>query len=615
MSDTPLDPPQNMASDLGELLDFLPGVIIQGNYTVDGPKAFLYVSKGAQEVFGVDREQLLANSHLFLAMCHPTDLRSVKASLHKAVSTCSDWRHSWRIRHTGQPDRWVRVSSRHLTTLADGSTIRVSSFIEINREKKLEVALRKATDHANKANKAKSIFLANISHEIRTPLNGILGYAQLLCQQQELTEDSLRNITALQQCGQHLLSVINDVLDMARIESGRLSIDMKAMFIARLLADTHSIIAPLAKSHQLKFDIFCAERVPKAIISDRTRLRQVLINLLNNAVKFTQRGGVTLNVSAQEHHLQFIVQDTGCGIPHHQLDRIFERFERIGSDHAIEGTGLGLAITHHLVKALKGTITVTSTMDVGSTFVVTIPYTEVSALAYQGDESGDQNFLLPTINVTPPPNILVIDDDDVSRDVLCRLLVATGFFAYSAKNGEEAFTLLEQQSIDLILSDLVMPVMDGITFIKTLINHPKFHTIPCVAVSASIYLENIKSAQKAGFKTLLEKPVSPKHMFDTICSLLNIKQDAKKIIEHQETTHDYSKLSVDLSQQVYEQFTSLLAIGDIEALQTLVATYFSDDRYGNFRQEMQRALQALDIDTATHLIEEIFQSTDKRKGR
>lgn len=372
-------PPHDMASGLEELLDFLPGVIVQGHYSVDGPMSFLYVSRGAFEVFGITREQLLADSQLFFAICHPEDLVALKESIRIAVSTQTDWRHSWRICHHNRPDRWVRVSSRHLRALTDGSAIRVSSFIDITREKELEGELRKSMQEAERANNAKSAFFANMSHEMRTPLNGILGYAQLISHQQQLTDENVNNLKALGQCAHHLLSVINDVLDMARIESGRLSLQIVSVIVPQLLSDVYSVIVPLASNHQLTFQLSCADDVPNAILSDSTRLRQILINLLNNAVKFTDHGKIALHVSVREDGLLFEVTDTGCGIDKDQLDTIFQPFERLKRHQNIEGTGLGLAITHHLVQALHGTLSVQSRQGCGSKFVVYLPYQQADS--------------------------------------------------------------------------------------------------------------------------------------------------------------------------------------------------------------------------------------------
>ncbi len=621
--------PQDMADNLGELLDSLPGVIIKGHYTTEGPKVFLYVSQGAKEIFGVSREQLKADSQLFWAICHPDDRDDLKASISKAVTEKSDWVHSWRVCNicqtgptgidgqpyideqphiNGQPARWIRVSSRHFRSLPDGSAIRVSSFLDITREKRLEEGLRLASHNAEQANKAKSTFLANISHEMRTPLNGILGYAQLLSHQLQLTGQAAKNLKSLSQCGNHLLAVINDVLDMARIESGLLNLQSNPIALEQLFSDVNSVIEPLASAHGLDFTMSCSSDLPPSILSDDTRLRQILINLLNNAVKFTESGKVSLAVSIVNDQLQCIVTDTGCGIPANRIDTIFKPFERLDVHHSTEGTGLGLAITSHIVECLNGTLTLESEPGKGSRFTILLPYEEVAIT--EGEAFGCTAFELKPLDLHPPPRILVVDDRKSNRDVLKQTLELYGFAAMGAENGIEALRLLRQRPFDLLLSDIRMPVMGGLELIGEMKQDKNLKDIPCIAISASIFPGQIQQVLEAGFHRFLPKPCSQQQLFTCLCDTLNLKRQAHNP-EQQEQSEPATlnaqqppdmSASAPLPSDTLNRLKAQIDIGDIDGLRSVLAQELSSPEHASLKNILESFLDALDLEGFTKFL-------------
>ncbi|CAM3630960.1 PAS domain-containing hybrid sensor histidine kinase/response regulator [Parendozoicomonas haliclonae] len=604
--------PEVMDNQLEEILNSMPGVVVQGNYTVDGPRAFLYVSKGAREVFGVSSSALKANSQLFFDICHPDDLPPLKASIHEAVSQNKDWVYSWRVIKPDGKTSWVRVSSRHFGTLADNSVIRVSNFVDITREKSLEKKLRLAQKKAEQANKAKSAFLASVSHEMRTPLNGILGYSQILSRQLDLTGQNARNLESLQRCGKHLLAVINDVLDMARIESGRLSLQAKPTLLQKLLFDVGSVITPLAASHGLNYSLHTATDLPDCILIDATRLKQVLINLLNNAVKFTDKGHVDLHVQRQQEQLQFVVTDTGCGIPRDKLTTIFQPFARLDNHYSVEGTGLGLAITSHIIHALHGHIAIDSEVGEGSRFTITIPFEE--ATLPERDISDTTNFNYEKLKLDPPPRILVVDDRESNRDILKQILTMAGFKVSLAENGQDALDKLHRRTFDLVLSDLRMPVMGGLELLASILQEPKLANIPCIAISASVFPDQIQQVLKAGFRTFLPKPCSLPKLLGTVYDALHIHPEpaSHQTMEtaEQNATDDTKTRSphIKLDNTLSKRFHTLLDIGDIEELEALVNTLLSEPEHTTARQQLLACLNALDLNSFSEVLETLSET-------
>ncbi|NEQ98782.1 MAG: response regulator, partial [Cyanothece sp. SIO2G6] len=406
-----------------------------------------------------------------------------------------------------------------------------------------QVQLFQNMEHAQKfadaANQAKSRFLSTISHELRTPLNAVLGMVQLLQRDNSLTEQQAQRLATIGSSGEHLLSLINDVLEMSRIEAGKAKLEEKAIQLPAFLNTLHDILDPTASAKGLSLIFDLAVDLPDYIRTDEGKLRQVLINLLGNALKFTPKGTVTLhseivpNLSIPESfgmegdrpiQLHFAVQDTGPGISAENLESIFEAFNQTEDGFQTqEGTGLGLTICKQFVTLMGGQIAVESEVGVGSTFHF---YVEV----HHASAAETQSFSRATLGLAPNqviPKILVVEDQATNRLLLVELLKSLGFEVESAANGQEAIDRWQDWSPDLIWMDLRMPVMDGYAAtceIKRLAQSSTTNnSCPIIiALTANAFEEDRKRALDTGCDDFVRKPYQEQDLLDTMAKYLGV---------------------------------------------------------------------------------------------
>lgn len=372
---------------------------------------------------------------------------------------------------------------------------------------------------AEMANQAKSRFLANMSHELRTPLNGILGYAQILLRDDTLSERQSAGLRVIQQSGEQLLTLINDILDFAKIEAGKQELDLTDIPLAKFLRIIAEIISVKAEQKRLVFICNTAPDLPSGIRADEKRLRQALLNLLANAVKFTDHGQVSLDVRfSPPTRLRFEVQDTGIGISEDQLESIFQPFEQGGeAQRRLGGTGLGLAISQRFVRLMGGDIRVESRIGQGSTFwfELDLPVVEaemaaapaeVVVIGYQGARK----------------KVLVVDDVAENRALLVDMLGQIGFEMVEAENGSEGLEKAQTLRPDLILMDIVMPEMDGLEATRLLRQLPAQMEVPIIAISASTSGGDKESSLAAGANAFQPKPIDFGILLPQIASLLKL---------------------------------------------------------------------------------------------
>jgi signal transduction histidine kinase/CheY-like chemotaxis protein len=382
---------------------------------------------------------------------------------------------------------------------------------------------------AQTANRSKSEFLANMSHELRTPLNAIIGFAQLMERDATLTLQQQDSLTIINRSGEHLLNLIDDVLDMSKIEAGRITLNCQPFDLLELLQVLKDMFSMRAEKKQLFLQFEIAEDIPQYINSDRAKLRQILINLLGNAIKFTDSGGVTLRVqivdrteeTIDNRRLLFEIEDTGRGIAPEERDKLFQPFMQTASGLQSEGgTGLGLAISRRFVRLMGGDISINSTLNKGSSFCFEIETSVVESS--QIEQPAVRKRVIAIAPEQPTYRILVVDDRLENRNLLKQLLDSVGFETQTATNGLEAINIWQKWQPNFIWMDMRMPVMDGYEATRKIKAYPQGKKTTIVAITASAFEKQKENILAAGCDDSIAKPFQEQTIFDIMAKYLGV---------------------------------------------------------------------------------------------
>lgn len=572
-------------------------------YILNPDGTFAYFSPSVKEALQYEPDEFVG--HHFAPMIHPDYLQLCVDAMQRLVETGQTiWGLEYLIKPKVGDWRWY-ISN--ISAVYDGAgqvLYCVGVARDVTQRKLIEEELRRAKAAADAANEAKSEFLANMSHELRSPLNAILGFAQLLQRGSTLNTDQRENVDTIIRSGEHLLTLINNVLDLSKIEAGRTTLNETNFDLDQLLNDVEGMFQLRAQEKQLQLVCDRDANLPQCIRTDPVKLRQVLINLLSNAVKFTEAGQITLraNVAGWERQkvshistphslpptpyprtLHFEVEDTGVGISPDDVDDLFAAFAQTESGKAQEGTGLGLAISRKFVELMGGTLSVSSQFQQGTIFRFDIRATVVNPVDLPQRRQSQRLQVVGLESNQPQYRILVVDDKFENRQLLIKLLTPLGFELRQASNGKEAIALWLEWEPHLIWMDMRMPVMDGYEATKQIKATTQGQATAVIALTASALEEQKAIVLSAGCDDFIRKPFQETDIFETMQKHIGVR-------------YVYTELVPNPTQLGPNRQQAITAQCLLEHLRSLPAAVMA---------ELTQALRHADLDALTGLIAQI----------
>jgi PAS domain S-box-containing protein len=503
-------------AELGKTRSFLERLLMAGPVLVlrlAGPeRAVTYVSPNVEPLFGVTEKDAVAPGFL-RRQIDPEDLPAVDAAL-RSVDGGSSPREviEYRIVSAGGPSRWVSAVFVPESE-GDGRIVAVLAYVvDVDDRRRAEQAQREAQEAADTANRSKSEFLSRMSHELRTPLNAVIGFGQLL-ELEELNETQRDSVEHILKGGNHLLDLINEVLDISRIETGDLGLSTEPVLASELIDDAVDLIRPLADQRGIQLVVDRSDESDCYVLTDRQRAKQVLLNLLSNAVKYNRPQG-TVAISCEQpgdNRVRISVIDTGMGIPSERLGLLFTPFERLGAEQTgEEGTGIGLALSKRLAEAMGGTLEATSKLGQGSTFTVELPRVEGPVERYERLDGGIQAVVVPAAQ----HRVVLHIEDNLSNLTLIERVLAQrpGVEVVAAMHGRLGLELAREHQPTLVLLDLHLPDIGGEQVLQRLRDDPATASIPVVVVSADATPGRVQRLVSAGAVAYLTKPIDVREL-------------------------------------------------------------------------------------------------------
>ena len=503
------------SEQLERLTENIPGGVFAYEETADGLGTLTFASGGFTGLCGHCAESLANREHSILEIFHPDDRPVARHALERCRESWQPWIGEYRRLLPSGTVGWIEV--RAMPRPGPGGTIRWHGFAaDITIRKRTDAALQQAKADAVRANRAKGEFVANVSHELRTPMAAIVGYAELLREEQRSVQDPAvvaEALDAIARNGEHALAVINDIVDVERVESGQFAITNVPIDLYSLAADSVKLLAVRAskKGIDLRFDR--PEGAAPAVAADPLRVRQILMNLVGNAIRFTEHGGVTLSIEDGTRTLTVAVTDTGPGMTADQVSKLFERFSQLDPAKAAGGSGLGLSISRHLAKLLGGNISVTSVAGEGSTFRLHLPKSMAPAPGANAAPSVATGLTGSAARPLDGLRVLLAEDGPDNARLLRHHLERAGAVVTHAENGRDAVALVRaahvgvfEEPFDLVLMDMEMPVMDGTEATREL--RASGVPIPIIALTAQAAVTERGRCLEAGCDDFACKPIS-----------------------------------------------------------------------------------------------------------
>ncbi|NND33323.1 MAG: response regulator [Saprospiraceae bacterium] len=500
---------------LERVLNNVRNVIFQTNLSGE----WIYLNSAWEEVTGYTTSESLNRFYEdFLHFVDEDDRIDISSIIKGEVE---HWQKVFRIKTKSGDEKWIDLAlrlTRNAEGVADGT---IGNIVDVTEQKLSEINLLNAKEKLKKASQAKEVFLSTMSHEIRTPLNGVIGIANIMMMEDHLP-GQVENLNTLLFSAEHLLGLINDLIDMNKIEAGKIEFESTEFNFEAMLAGIRKTFSYQAEEKGIRFMIKKDETIPPVLVGDAIRLLQVLTNLIGNAMKFTKEGRITLDIevyseSEDEILIHFEVIDTGIGIKEENLQKIFERFAQAESDTTRQfgGTGLGLTISKNLLQQQGSCLQLRSTFGKGSTFYFDLPFKKSNRFDAEGPKFMD---LQPSYSGMDGFRILVAEDNRVNVMVIERLLEKWNIECVVACNGAEAVRILEEQDFDLILMDIQMPIMDGYTASEVIRSKEgkKFQEIPIIALTASAEITIQKRAKEVGMNDFMSKPFNPVKLYNKL---------------------------------------------------------------------------------------------------
>ncbi|MEL7833318.1 PAS domain S-box protein [Fodinibius sp. Rm-B-1B1-1] len=566
------------------------------------------------KVLGYSKEELI--SRPFVELIHPNDVEPTMEEIGKLEAGERDVTVNFenRFRRKDGSYCWLAWTS----TFDEESGLLYAIAQNVTDRKELERNLIEAREKAEEANRAKSQFVANMSHEIRTPMNSILGFADMM---KELVDSDLEKeyIENIRKSGKNLLKLINDVLDLSKIEAGKKQVNIRPVDVARVVDEMKSMFALQAGDKGVEIRTNIADDLPASLLIDEMKLRQILLNLVGNAVKFTEKGYVEIGVRVKKFDeiesmvtLEIYVKDTGMGITKGKQETIFHEFEQEDETIADKfgGTGLGLSISNRLARLMDGTVKVESERGKGSTFILTIPELSISSVVEESREIPDASYEM----TLKEGRIMVVDDIELNRQLIVEFLRDYPIEVLEAVNGIEAVDIASEKELDLIFMDIKMVQMDGVEAMRRIKEQGK--EVPIVALTASAFDVHSSRDGKRWFDGYLRKPVNRSQILQQLVRYIGLSEEsdgeasagvdgkqpeeaAGPSVSKQEKKELVEQLENEVSSFVEELDTDSIVMDQYKELLSRAKTIeenIPEQRLAEFNKKLKSAIQLFDIE-------------------